>query len=375
MLKEGYGTMRSMRHFTLLAIIVGLFAFVGTAGTSVAAATVIPDVAPDAPTAVYYPQTHHAVGGAFMKYWTNGGGLTRFGFPVTEETAIKDNTGKMITVQFFERVRMEYHPENAGTQYEVLLGQLGRELAGNRNDRPFQGVSESTKSELNDDSALYFPETKHTASNSFRLYWQANGGLPIYGYPLSQEFTERNADDGNTYSVQYFERVRFEWHPEVKGGTVLIGLMGKSSAQTIKASFAPRDQGTLVEWTPNMFQKWIEIDLGQQRLTAHIGNSNVFTTLISTGTAEHPTPPGEYSVFTKLAKDDMTNGKAAGDEYYFLPDVPWVMYFIGGGYAIHGTYWHTNFGHVMSHGCVNVSQDGAKALFDWSPLGTRVVVH
>jgi len=278
-------------------------------------------------------------------------------------------------VQFFERVRLEYHPENAGTPYEVLLGQLGRELAGSRNDEPFRAVPESAKAELNDDGALFFPETKHTASNSFRLYWQANGGLPIFGYPLSQEFTERNADDGNSYAVQYFERARFEWHPEVKGGTVLIGLMGKASAQTINANQGPRTQGALTEWTPNMFQKWIEINLSQQRLYAHIGGSTIYSTYVSTGKAATPTPPGDYTIFTKLAKDDMTNGKAGDDDYYNLPDVPWVMYFIGGGYAIHGTYWHTNFGTVQSHGCVNVSPDGAKLLFDWSPLGTRVVVH
>jgi hypothetical protein len=368
--------MHLLRRVTLLGIVLGLFAAVASVSTPVAAAPVIPDVAPNTATALFFPQTQHAVGGAFLKYWTNNGGLARLGFPVTEETQIKNkDTGQMQTVQFFERVRMEYHPENAGTQYEVLLGQLGRELAGNRTDAPFQGVLASTKNELSDDGALYFPETKHTVSNSFRLYWQANGGLPIFGYPLSQEFTERNPDDGNTYTVQYFERTRFEWHPEINGGSVLIGLMGKSSAQSINANMAPRAQGNMTEWTPTIFQKWIEIDLGQQRLTAHIGNANVFTTLVSTGTAAHPTPPGDYSIFTKLEKDDMTNGKAAGDEYYFLPDVPWVMYFIGGGYAIHGTYWHANFGHVMSHGCINVSTDGAKALYDWAPLGTRVVVH
>ncbi len=367
--------MQILRKLVLLAVAIGLFAFVGSTGTPVAAATAIPDVAPNAPSTLYFPQTKHALGGSFLKYWTNTGGLTRFGFPVTEEVSIKDNTGKQVTVQFFERVRLEYHPENAGTPYEVLLGQLGRELAGSRNDEPFRAVPESAKAELNDDGALFFPETKHTASNSFRLYWQANGGLPIFGYPLSQEFTERNADDGNSYAVQYFERARFEWHPEVKGGTVLIGLMGKASAQTINANQGPRTQGALTEWTPNLGEKWIEVDLGQQRLNAKIGNSTVFSTLVSTGIAKYPTPPGEYRTYTKLAKDDMTNGKAAGADYYYLPDVPSVMYFLDGGYAIHGTYWHSNFGTPMSHGCVNVSIDGAKLLFDWAPLGTRVVVH
>ena len=237
--------MRFVRQFTLLAVLASLFAFVGSAGTSVAAADVIPDVAPNAPTALYYPQTHHAVGGAFLKYWTNTGGLTRFGFPVTEEMSVKDNTGKMITVQFFERVRMEYHPENAGTQYEVLLGQLGRELAGNRTDQPFQAVPESTKTQLNDDGAMFFPETKHTLANGFRLYWQANGGLPIYGYPLSQEFTERNADDGNSYTVQYFERARFEYHPEHKGTPYEVLLEAAMQGDSMRFT---RQDGVEEQW-------------------------------------------------------------------------------------------------------------------------------
>jgi hypothetical protein len=221
--------MRALHRVTLLALVVGLFGFLGTAGTaSVAADDAIPNVAPDAPTTVYFPQTKHAAGGAFLKYWLNNGGLSRLGYPVTEEMPYKDNTGKTWTVQFFERVRMEYHPENAGTQYEVLLGQLGKELAGARKDPLFQPFPESTKNQVNDDGALWFKETQHTLANGFRLYWQANGGLPIYGYPISQEFTEKNPDDGSSYTVQYFERNRLEYHPESVGTSadVTLGLLG-----------------------------------------------------------------------------------------------------------------------------------------------------
>ncbi|NWJ46784.1 MAG: hypothetical protein HXX08_12970 [Chloroflexi bacterium] len=65
--------------------------------------------------------------------------------------------------------------------------------------------------------AVYFPETGHNLRNSFKAYWEANGGLSIYGYPISEEFYEVNPDDGNNYVVQYFERARFEWHPENSG--------------------------------------------------------------------------------------------------------------------------------------------------------------
>ena len=76
--------------------------------------------------------------------------------------------------------------------------------------------------------ATYFPETGHNLRNSFKAYWEGNGGLSLYGYPISEEFIEVNPDDGKTYVVQYFERNRFEWHPENiwTRYEVLLGLLG-----------------------------------------------------------------------------------------------------------------------------------------------------
>jgi len=365
---------RSLRMISLVVVLAGLLLGVGAAPQLVAADG-IPDALPNAPTVVYFPQTGHTAGGSFLKYWQNNGALARFGFPVSEETSLQLGDATM-TVQYFERARFEYHPENAGTAYEVLLGQLGRDLVGPRTDGPFKAVAQSVKDTQNDDGALFFTESKHTLANGFRLYWQANGGLPIYGYPLSQEFSEKNADDGKTYPVQYFERARFEWHGDANGGgSVYIGLVGKQDAVRLKVNTASRPKGNTVEWTPQIFEKWIEVNLSQQRLYAHIGDATVFSTYVSTGVASHPTPTGSYHIFSKLTADDMTGGVAGGADYYFLPAVPWTVYFIGGGYAIHGTYWHHNFGHPMSHGCVNAETGAAKMLFDWAPLGTRVEVH
>jgi lipoprotein-anchoring transpeptidase ErfK/SrfK len=63
-----------------------------------------------------------------------------------------------------------------------------------------------------------------------------------------------------------------------------------------------------------------------------------------------------------------------GGEYYNVPDVPDVMYFTGVGHAFHGTYWHSNFGQVMSHGCVNLPLDVSAFLYDWTPMGTPVLI-
>lgn len=73
-----------------------------------------------------------------------------------------------------------------------------------------------------------------------------------------------------------------------------------------------------------------------------------------------------------LSNITITGG--AGDDEYFLPAVPYVMYFHG-NYGLHGTYWHNNFGQPMSHGCVNLPTDAAQWLFNWAPIGTKVVTH
>jgi lipoprotein-anchoring transpeptidase ErfK/SrfK len=114
--------------------------------------------------------------------------------------------------------------------------------------------------------------------------------------------------------------------------------------------------------------KWIEVDLSEQRLYAHEGQKTVLTAVVSTGTRYYPTVKGRFKIYVKYRAAPMS-----GPGYY-LPGVPWVMYFYG-GYAIHGTYWHHNFGTPMSHGCVNMKTDEAKWLYNWAPKGTLVVVH
>jgi hypothetical protein len=112
---------------------------------------------------------------------------------------------------------------------------------------------------------------------------------------------------------------------------------------------------------------WIDINLSSQTLCLfHAGGTNCF--LVSTGMPWTPTPTGTFSIWTKLISTLMS-----GPGYY-LPGVPWTMYFYK-GYGIHGCYWHNNFGHPMSHGCVNMRNHEAQFVFDRVSVGTRVVVH
>ncbi len=114
--------------------------------------------------------------------------------------------------------------------------------------------------------------------------------------------------------------------------------------------------------------RWIDVDLSEQKVTAYEGNTPVRSFIVSTGTSIHPTLTGQFRIYIKLAATDM-----AGPGYY-LPDVPWTMYYYR-GYALHGTYWHNNFGTPMSHGCINMTIAEAEWIYNFASVGTLVNVH
>jgi lipoprotein-anchoring transpeptidase ErfK/SrfK len=114
--------------------------------------------------------------------------------------------------------------------------------------------------------------------------------------------------------------------------------------------------------------RWIDVDLTHQMVYAYEGDTVVNSFLVSTGTWIHPTVTGKYAIYIKLRSGSMSGPG------YFLPNVPYIMYFYK-SYGLHGTYWHHNFGTPMSHGCVNLQTDDAAWLYNWSSLGTVVNVH
>jgi lipoprotein-anchoring transpeptidase ErfK/SrfK len=119
-------------------------------------------------------------------------------------------------------------------------------------------------------------------------------------------------------------------------------------------------------------QKAIVVSISQQMLWAYKGDQVVLNSYVSTGRSGFDTPLGSFAVLSKLPSQTMEG--VIGGEYYNVPDVPWVLYFTNSGHALHGTYWHNNFGTPMSHGCINLPMDVAAWLYDWAPLGTPVLV-
>ena len=175
----------------------------------------------------YFPETGHTLNSGFLDYWETHGGLTVFGYPLTEEflqmsRSDGDDGPEPRSTQYTERQRFEWHPENAGTPYEVLLGRLGVDLLAE------QGRNWTAFLQADPAAPHYMPETGHAIDGRFHPYWSGHGldmgddgvsfreSLALFGYPISPAMTETNAD-GDTVLTQYFERAVFEWHPEYAG--------------------------------------------------------------------------------------------------------------------------------------------------------------
>ena len=126
---------------------------------------------------------------------------------------------------------------------------------------------------------------------------------------------------------------------------------------------------------PGVTGRWIQVDLYEQTLVAYQDSTPVYATLVSSGLDEWPTRPGLFHIYAKLLADRMLGSyRPDGSDYYYLEQVPWVMYF-DGSRALHGEYWHDGLGLKRSHGCVNLAPLDARWLFDWASVGTPVWVY
>jgi hypothetical protein len=167
-----------------------------------------------------FEETGYCISGVIREYWERNGGLAVFGYPITplrEETIEGIWTGP---VQWFERDRLEDHTADG---QGVLAGRLGAKLL------VLQGRPWMTFPQVNEAApgCRYFPETRHAVCEPFLSYWQNNGGLERFGYPIT-EAQEETIEDW-TGTVQYFERRRMEHHLENRGTQfeVLLGLLGR----------------------------------------------------------------------------------------------------------------------------------------------------
>lgn len=164
-------------------------------------------------------------------------------------------------------------------------------------------------------------------------------------------------------SVSCIKDLSGNYDPNAKTGQ----FMGKNVSVPKYIAENPVTNKVLGEVPPEA--KRIEVDLTNQMLYAYQNDQVVMSFPVSTG-KWHPTPTGTFHVWSKLRYTRMTGG--SGADAYDLPNVPWVMFFAndqvseGEGFSLHGAYWHDNFGHTMSHGCVNISPANAEKLYAWA---------
>ncbi len=194
----------------------------------------------------YFPETNHTVSGEFLNYWQEQGGLAVFGYPLTDRLQEEGRD-----VQYFERQRFELHPENQ-PPYNILLGRLGAQLLER------QGVDwRADREPTREPQCIWFDQTTQNVCNQgdgvgFRSYWSNNGlefdgqpgtsyaeSLALFGYPLTTAQVETNSS-GDQVLTQWFERARFEWHPDNPAGSQV--LLGRLGAELLQGGGEPQPQ-------------------------------------------------------------------------------------------------------------------------------------
>ncbi|NTV64515.1 MAG: sortase [Oscillochloris sp.] len=193
-----------MRRFTLLILL--LITVILPTGPALANTA--------AGTPVFFRETGHTLAYSFREFYERQGGMAIIGLPLTE---VFLENGR--PVQYFERARLEWHGDLALT----MAGLLGRWASeGREQESAFVRVDSAVAGDA------YFPETGHTLGGAFRSFWLNNGGLASFGFPISEPFAEANLQDGQSYTVQYFERARFEYHPaQALRYQVQLGHLGR----------------------------------------------------------------------------------------------------------------------------------------------------
>jgi hypothetical protein len=325
---------------------------------------ILPDSVPG--LAVYFPETGHHLSWPFLNFWrSQGNGLT-LGAPVSEQTEVQG-----LRTQYFQFAKCIHSPWGA-----VRLSPIGDLYAG------LDGLPRLSYTEM-------CAQTRNPSGDAavrFIKYWRRRGGFAVLGSPVTPVLEYK----GNIF--QHFQNVRMEYHPETvedyyrsQEQYLGISLLGYREVQLtpLGAALAAREgvdtrgvpvRAGAVALSHLGGNKRIDVSLTQQTLRLLEGDALIYQAPVSSGSYYHPTVTGEFRVIQKIPKMLMR-----GPDYY-LPNVPYNLYFHpqGLGYFIHGTYWHDRFGATQSygtsHGCVNLDLGDAEFVYDWSDVGTAVVI-
>lgn len=347
-----------------------------------------------APRTVYFEETGHSLDQLFLDHWRTNNGWANYGLPITAE--MEQDNG--VIVQYLQYARFEYWPEGDADGNYFRLGKVGEDLrpsvlqrsmiASTENPGDLTSVTNLMKAWLpvapdsghaQDPNVTYVEATGHTIFGGFLDFWLQTGDVSYLGNPLSQEYKI-----GST-TYQVFEYGQLSWNSDtgvalVPVGEVLANKYDVSTQAVAQGDIPTYDEALFVkpgptygEYVPGGGEVWVDINLSYQYMTVYQANNILLELYVSTGTYGWETPVGTYYINRMLISDDMV-GTASGESWY-VPAVPHAMYFTNQGHAIHGTYWHNNYGTPMSHGCVNMPEWAAAYLYSIAYVGMRIEIH
>jgi lipoprotein-anchoring transpeptidase ErfK/SrfK len=354
--------------------------------------------------------TGHTIKGMFLDGWRANGAAAVWGNPVSEP--FESPAG--LYSQAFENGIAQYYDEYAYSNYPMVrlapIGELlfdersgsgwrrdGRRVGGGGDRRTSiwtkLGVDDAALKRLAGDD-FFDDATGFAVTGRFATWWRGHAGDFQLGSPLSRAFEERGQ------RIQYFAQGALV----ERGGAVGLMPVGLAIAQRWGIDTTPVERAGMRAWNERLLlrdvehlatgrldvagRKRIDVSRSQNTLRAFQGDEVVLTTLVSTGLAPNYTEIGRFHIRQKVKKQTMNGFTSRTGEvvstgetpvengsFYEVKDVPNVLYVNHEGEALHGAYWHNNFGRPMSHGCINLPLEFAEFMFAWTPVGTEIVVH
>lgn len=355
---------------------------------------------------VLVPETGHTIKGTMLDYWRANGAASVYGNPISEPYLAPNGYYS----QAFERGIFQFLPEVIWTDDPTVrlqpIGETalaanadviradGRRVAGDR--RASRNVPAAMDPER--ERAIYgeggrlSSETGFSISGAFGAWYDSHEGWFYLGPPISEPFRHRGV------LVQMFQGGMLM----ERDGVVSPAPLPRENPRLFGIDQTPPTDTNVPVYSEELFitaynpygvdvtalpgRRSIVVDIGSQTLTAYQGDQVILQTLVSTGLSPNDTEIGAFHVRMKFPMQDMEGftdstgevvsvGTSEGQgERYSVTDVPHVLYINYDAEALHGAYWHNNFGNRMSHGCINLPLDVAEFIYQWAPLGTAVTV-